>query len=48
MKRALAHRAGNNEFVTAAFDELDFEYATSVAEKSHAVHGRAARAADAE
>src|ERR1700736_4451616 len=34
MKRALAHRAGNNEFVTAAFDELDFEYATSVAEKA--------------
>jgi diguanylate cyclase len=34
MKRALAHRAENNEFVTAAFDELDFEYATSVAEKA--------------
>jgi diguanylate cyclase len=34
MKRASAHRAGNSEIVTAAFDELDFEYATSVADKA--------------
>ena len=31
-----------------AFDELDFEYATAVAEKAMRVDGAAARAADAE
>src|SRR5258707_2267252 len=33
-KEASIHRAGNTITVTAAFDELDFEYATSVAEKA--------------